>query len=267
MSNLYKYRFITKEEDNTRVINSNELIAEKLQELNKKMIQQDGDFIEGFNEHLDEAMVEELVEEPIQVELRQKAEEEAARIIAEAEMKAKQMLEQAEASKQELYQKAREDGKKAGYEEGKAKVDTEYLEMKTQMQDLENRLHADYHNKLNQMEAQLVGVVAKVFEKVFHIQFGDKTQILLSLVSDAIMDIEGSKHFRIRVSQVNYEFMESHKKEIENRVGEDISLEMIADSMLEENQCTIETESGLFDCSLGVQLENLIKDLKSLSIS
>ena len=29
----------------------------------------------------------------------------------------------------------------------------------------------------------------------------------------------------------------------------------------------IETDSGIFNCSLGVQLENLIKDLKSLSIN
>lgn len=42
---------------------------------------------------------------------------------------------------------------------------------------------------------------------------------------------------------------------------------MIADPMLEENQCMIETDSGIFNCSLGVQLENLIKDLKSLSIN
>ena len=117
------------------------------------------------------------------------------------------------------------------------------------------------------MEKDLVDVILEVFNKVFHIQFDDKTEILLSLVSDAIMGIEGSKDFRIRVAQVNFELMENHRHELEDRLGEDISLEMIADPMLEENQCMIETDSGIFNCSLGVQLENLIKDLKSLSIN
>ena len=133
--------------------------------------------------------------------------------------------------------------------------------MQRHLQQLEESLNTDYRNKLQHMEQQVVEVVVHVFEKVFHIQFDDKTEILLSLVSDAIMGIEGSKDFRIRVAEVNFEFMENH------RVGEDISLEMIADPMLEENQCMIETDSGIFNCSLGVQLENLIKDLKSLSIN
>ena len=55
------------------------------------------------------------------------------------------------------------------------------------------------------MEKDLVDVILEVFNKVFHIQFDDKTEILLSLVSDAIMGIEGSKDFRIRVAEVNFE--------------------------------------------------------------
>ncbi len=139
--------------------------------------------------------------------------------------------------------------------------------MQRHLQQLEESLNTDYRNKLQHMEQQVVEVVVHVFEKVFHIQFDDKTEILLSLVSDAIMGIEGSKDLRIRVAEVNFEFMENHRHELEERVGEDISLEMIADPMLEENQCMIETDSGIFNCSLGVQLENLIKDLKSLSIN
>ena len=44
-----------------------------------------------------------------------------------------------------------------------------------------------------------------------------------------------------------------------------MSLEIISDLSLEGNQCIIETDTGIFDCSMDVQLKNLIKDLKSLS--
>ena len=190
---------------------------------------------------------------------------EAGRV--EAKAKADAILNDAQTQKAELLEQAKEEGRTRGYDEGKAKADAEEQEMQRHLQQLEESLNTDYRNKLQHMEQQVVEVVVHVFEKVFHIQFDDKTEILLSLVSDAIMGIEGSKDFRIRVAEVNFEFMENHRHELEERVGEDISLEMIADPMLEENQCMIETDSGIFNCSLGVQLENLIKDLKSLSIN
>ena len=58
--------------------------------------------------------------------------------------------------------------------------------------------------------------------------------------------------------------METHKDEILDRVGHDITLEILPDSTMEGNSCIIETDSGVFDCSLGTQLENLIKDIRSL---
>ena len=44
-----------------------------------------------------------------------------------------------------------------------------------------------------------------------------------------------------------------------------MSLEIVSDIALSGNQCIIETETGVFDCSMDVQLKNLIKDLRSLS--
>ena len=235
MSNLYKQWGVAPKQEGARIINSNAIVAQKIEEMAKKMREQAGtevDFTDGFSQGLGAENVEAILEEP-QVDPIEEAKEEAERILSEA----------------------------------KAKADAEEQEMQRHLQQLEESLNTDYRNKLQHMEQQVVEVVVHVFEKVFHIQFDDKTEILLSLVSDAIMGIEGSKDFRIRVAEVNFEFMENHRHELEERVGEDISLEMIADPMLEENQCMIETDSGIFNCSLGVQLENLIKDLKSLSIN
>ena len=259
MSNLYKQWGVAPKQEGARIINSNAIVAQKIEEMAKKMREQAGtevDFTDGFSQGLGAENVEAILEEP-----------QAERILSEAKAKADAILNDAQTQKAELLEQAKEEGRTRGYDEGKAKADAEEQEMQRHLQQLEESLNTDYRNKLQHMEQQVVEVVVHVFEKVFHIQFDDKTEILLSLVSDAIMGIEGSKDFRIRVAEVNFEFMENHRHELEERVGEDISLEMIADPMLEENQCMIETDSGIFNCSLGVQLENLIKDLKSLSIN
>ena len=40
----------------------------------------------------------------------------------------------------------------------------------------------------------------------------------------------------------------------------------MADASLQEHQCMIETDSGVFECGVDVQLENLLGTLKSLSL-
>ncbi|MBR2402739.1 MAG: flagellar biosynthesis/type III secretory pathway protein [Lachnospiraceae bacterium] len=126
-------------------------------------------------------------------------------------------------------------------------------------------LELEYTSKRDNMEADLVDVILDVFNKVFHIQFDNKKHILMHLINDAILNIEGDRNFRIKVADSNVLFLENHREDILERVGHGIELEFIADSTMDGNDCLIETDSGVFDCSLGTQLENLIKDIRSLS--
>ena len=41
-------------------------------------------------------------------------------------------------------------------------------------------------------------------------------------------------------------------------------LEIVPDYTLNENACTIETDAGIFDCGVDVQLDNLMKDINCL---
>ena len=264
MPNLYKQYFVHNEPDKTRVINSNDIVEKRLEKMAelKRMEQKTTDG-NGFSAGIvgpDTDYVEEI-------DHTAEAKKEAEKILAEAHAQAETILNQADQEAENI----RENAKNTGYQEGRQCLESELAAQREQLQNEYQRkqetLQDEFREKQKNMEKDLVDVILEVFNKVFHIQFDDKTEILLSLVSDAIMGIEGSKDFRIRVAEVNFEFMENHRHELEERVGEDISLEMIAGPMLEENQCMIETDSGIFNCSLGVQLENLIKDLKSLSIN
>ena len=59
------------------------------------------------------------------------------------------------------------------------------------------------------MEQDLVDVIVTVFEKVFHIQFDDKKEILMHLIEDAILNIEDDKRFRVKVAEDNALFLEN----------------------------------------------------------
>lgn len=263
LSNLYKQWFVRTED--TRVINSNELVTELMQKnVHHPVVPEDGEVDKTFQEGL---MVEDLgsvIKAEPEVDYVQEAKEEAERILEEARAQAERLVQDANDNAVAI----REDAKRQGYEEGTVAATEELsgrqAELDTVFAERQSTLEADYAKKRETMEHDLVDVILEVFNKVFHIQFDNKKDILMYLIDNAIMNIEGEKQFRIKVASGNVEFLENHKEEILDRVGHDIELEMIADSTMDGNDCIIETDSGVFDCSLGAQLENLIKDIRSL---
>ncbi|MFP3154096.1 flagellar biosynthesis protein [Lachnospiraceae bacterium ZAX-1] len=262
MYNLYKQRYIIPTEN--RVINSNTLVAEKLETLRQTLkarpkVSEDG-FIEGLSQ-----LVEEIEPEDPEV-LLENAHKEAELILENANFSAEEMMHRAESQIELSRQQAHEDGYEQGLLEGNQKAQEELLIAQQKLKQKEEQLEAGYQKELSELEPHLVDAILKVVEQVFHVQFDDKKEILLYLIQNTITKVESSKEFQIRVCEDNYAFLESHKQEILERVGQTISIDIVSDSLMKENQCTIETDSGVFDCGLGVQLENLIKSLRTLSL-
>ena len=250
MSNLYKQWFVQTDSEKTRVINSNAIIAERMDKpvLTAQNPQaKNREYVDGFAEGIVAENEGNVIKAEPEVDYVAQAKEEAERILAEAKKQAESVVAQAREEADSIEKAARS----KGYQDGKEQLNQE--------------LDDDYNDRRKHMEKDLVDVITTVFERVFHIQFADKKDILMHLIEDAILNIEDDKRFRVKVAETNVLFLEHHKEEILDRVGHDIELEILADSTMEGNDCIIETDSGVFNCSLGAQLENLIKDIRSLS--
>lgn len=274
LPNLYKQYWVQNQKENARVISAASVLEErkvrdeerrrmeKLRqaELAKSfeagIVRNNTEFIEEINEEVEETVDTETL-------IRQ-ANEEAERIMEEAKNTAASVIREAEAEAEAI----RKEAKEQGYKEGAFAKEQELLEkqnlLETDYSAKSIKLEYDYTQKFETMERDLVNVILEVFNRVFHIQFDDKKHILMHLIGDAILNIEGDRSFRIRVADSNVLFLENHREEMLERVGHGIELEFIADSAMEGNDCLIETDSGVFDCSLDMQLENLIKDIRSL---
>jgi flagellar assembly protein FliH len=60
------------------------------------------------------------------------------------------------------------------------------------------------------------------------------------------------------------EYLISRKNDLLNVLPTDATLRIVEEINLTKNQCLIETDQRVIDCSLDVQLNNLITDLKLL---
>ena len=228
-------------------------------------------------------------------EILAKANSEAEGILANArgeaeriENEAAEKLKEAESIKDKAHDEGREAGHSEGYEsgygEGISKADEELKEKTAQLEaehakrlsefeaketafnEEVGRLKEEYESKELDFEKQMGGVFCDIIDKVFHIEFSGKQEIILHLVDNVISNTPGSKEFMVRVNDHNFEILQENREALAEKVGSGIAIDIIKDPLLSDEECQIETDGGVFDCGMDVQLENLLKDLKALSL-
>ena len=270
LSNLLKQYFVVNKESERRIINADERYVNKRGPVQDSAFSYQEETIPGSEEVLDEFLAglaaEEIYEEPeaSPEDLIAQARAEAEEIIATAQAEAIKYADNARFEAETLYEKSRQEG----YNEGSAKLHSEVAEEKARMQEeliaLKHQLKEEHEKKLETMESDIIDAVIMVFRHVFNIQFENKKQILLYLVHNTLMNVEVGKEFRIRVASANYKFIESHIGDIKEKIGNDIDIEIVNDMTLGPEDCIIETESGVFNCGIDMELTNLEKDIRSL---
>lgn len=192
------------------------------------------------------------------------AKREAQSIIENAQVNAQQILQNAGEKANKLMQEQKQLGYAEGGKEKEEALEAQYREKEQELEARKQELESQYEQNINAMEGDIVDAVIQVFDKVFRIQFENKREILYSLVKNVLMDIEVGDEIRIHVNEANREIIEAHMDEIREIVGQKVSIEFVHDAKMQDDQCKIETSFGVFDCGIDTQLENLLKDIKSL---
>ena len=59
--------------------------------------------------------------------------------------------------------------------------------------------------------------------------------------------------------------MKENRDKIINAVRKDVHIEIVTDPSMKRNECLIDTDTGVYDCSLDIQMENLINDIRILA--
>lgn len=198
-------------------------------------------------------------------EILEQARMEADQIIADANSQAQEILSAAQLNADAMKNLARQDGEKEGYNEGTQRAAVELQNSQAQMQAEIDRIQNEFMERQLQMEREIVEMCLPVFEHVFSAELSGRKEVIYHLLDHCIMKIERTGQMQIKVSDANAEFIKSKKDEIQGKVGTEVGLDIIADPLLNDSQCIIETDGGIFDCSIDTELDNLIREIKALS--
>lgn len=287
MSNLFKAGFVSFDQGETRIIDSNELANKKIeafqeQELKRQraqMASEEGyeegeepvDFIPGLEmEQLNQLTEDQGVIEPMQssdpqfdmeamqaeIDFKiQQAQEQADAIIQEAN-------EQADAIRNNAIDQGRREGYDAGYQEGVAATESLKAEIEQQREGLEK----EYQQLVDELEPEMVDILTQIYEHVFGIELREDKAIILHLLKSTLSRIEPGNDLIVHVSSDDYDEVIDERDSLDACItSPNTTMEIIEDPLLKENECMIESDSGVFDCSLGVELSEISRKLKLLS--
>lgn len=258
MSNVIKAYSISYDKSVTKTINSLDNWKEKVKDNQSKApevvetVPEDG-FVTGLNA----VHIKEIASEEEQKEV-------AGKITLKAKEEAHEIIEQAKAEAIKLKEEAYESSKKKGYDEGIAQG---MAELKQKQEDLTHKkasLEQDYNKMLKDLEPQIAEIISALVNKIIGVEVKGREDVIIHLVEMALKNQDKYDEFTIRVSSFDYEYAIEHKETLIGSLSRKIKLQFVEDPALNENECIIETDSTLINCSLGEQLKNLTNDLKLL---
>lgn len=187
-----------------------------------------------------------------------------------AEEEAKQIVDDANSQAEQIKNKAIEEGRSEGYNQGIQQAEEEVQRMKAEAEAEiaaeKEKQQADFQQLLASVEPDMVDTLTQIYEHVFNVEFRENKDIILHLIRTTLGKMESGVDMILHISSDDYDLVMDEKQSLEEVLASPNStLEIIEDPTLSENECIIESEGGIFDCSLGMELAELTKKLKLLS--
>lgn len=278
--NIYKSSWVVVQDEEKCVIDHNKRIMQALENMGQEMKSvQKADMEEepgAFSEGLDYQEISALLDDQdidesgnilkaATVDLEE-IQAQADEIIAQANAQAADIIERAMKEAAQNSETLKNQAFQQGYDEGMNRAYVEEEAMRGRLAQEKADLEAFYEGQLNELEASLVHTISKVYEHVFKVDLSPYKEIVLQLVGNCMRHVEGNRSFLVHVSSKDYEFVNSKKEWLlETYLSGNGTVEVIEDFTMQEGQCLLETEYGIMDCGLDVQLEELSKKLRLLS--
>lgn len=276
MSNLLKRSSVINKDE--RVIDYNDLIKKKIQAImESKHNEMDADgFINGLHADVVEELISDddtadaLTEDAAMGEQQAAASlentnAEAERIIEEARLQAEQIIADANKNADAAFEEAKQNGYYEGNEKAQEEMNIKQAQLEAELDNKRKELEQEYNNLKESIEPELVEVITDVFRKVTGVVAEDNQEIILHLINDVMHNADGSRDYVIKVSPDDYKFLVNNQGKIYCAMSREVNIDIVEDATLERNQCMIETNTGIFNCSLDIELNNLIKNIKLLS--
>ena len=279
MSNLIKSVYFNVAQDDKRIIDSDSHVDEyipnifsapakqqEIKDFQAMSFDEETEHNVEFQDGMNVIKVDDMLEEEKQ-RLSEENEKAAAKIIEEAQAKADQMINDANEYAETIKNNAYEEGMNQGLEEGRVRAKAEQEQLKAEFDEECSKRYDEISKYENSLEEKFADIMISLISKITGVLCEDRKDVIIFLIDNALHNVSKSKNITIRVSDGDFANVDSAKDKLKEKLTSDAELDIAEDSSLSENQCIIETDSGIIDCSLDAQLDNLKEKIRLISLS
>lgn len=183
------------------------------------------------------------------------AEEEKAEILKSANVERDKILEKAKQEADKILSDAKEvyeSEKKRGYTDGVASG-------RTEMADQLMALATKNADSLSRLEKDVTDVVVRAVKKI--IGDIDKTELITDVVKNSLKLIKSQKQAVLKVAPSEASFLREKVDELIKDTPNLEFLDIISDAHLSPGACILETDLGVIDASVDVQIAAIEKSI------
>lgn len=283
--NIVKANFIQLSADNVKVIDSNSLVAKRLEGYTgvlREPAYEPEDNVDIDEGGLDESTMNELLAdvdengEPLldneegfsEINFAETAEnisEAVEETLEDARRQAEEIINEATRQAEGIKAEAFRAGEEEGYNEGHERAVKECEMIKNEVLEYKKSLEEEYERMSRDMEPKLVDAITKVYRKVFSENFYNNDAVVVYLIHNALMHTESDSRILIHVSEDDYETVLAAKDEIFSHMTLHELPTIDIDAGLSKGQAKIETSHGMLDCSIDTQLKELERTVRLVS--
>ncbi len=196
---------------------------------------------------------------------KQKAEEEASAIVAEAEARAARSIQDAEQHVEGLIEQARKDGYERGHEDGYESGKAEIERLIAQIHSVISRTIEKRNEIIEELETQLVNLVLLIARKVVKVISENQKNVVINNVIQALRKLKNRGEVVIRVNLEDVKLTSAHVKDFMRMVESVKSVTIVEDSSVEKGGCIIETDFGQIDARIASQLHEIEEKIIELA--
>ncbi|MDR0465531.1 MAG: flagellar assembly protein FliH [Treponema sp.] len=210
--------------------------------------------------------IEEIKKQTIEGQaVKQKAEEEAQRIMVEAQSKIYQLEVETrktlETERADALEQGRQEGKQEGYADGKTEADR----LVERAQIVLERAQDKRGDILLETEKEIVDLVLLISRKIIKVITENQRDVIIANVIEALRKVKAKGSVIIRLNLADVELVTEHKQDFINQIESVNTIHVMEDSSVDKGGCIIETDFGEIDARISSQLAELENRILEIS--
>lgn len=222
------------------------------------MIQAAQDEAERIIKDAEKAAFDEVKRKTDQAQiLRQEAQDEARQIIQEAEQKAIDIENDARSRMDEQMKTGYTDGFQKGQEAGFKEGNLEAQRLTDRLHTIIERMMDKRQEILAETEQQIVDLVLMMTRKIVKVISENQKNVVVSNVVQSLRKVKGRGDVIIRVNLNDVAMTTEHIKEFLSAAENVKNISVVEDSTVDRGGCIIETDFGSIDARISSQLNEI----------